>query len=163
MALLYTPRVGEVVECDFGEFIQPQINPKYNGLIPNEIRKQRMVVVLNGKLPNGCCLVVPISSTGNKNSLDRGFHVYLPPALFAVTSFYDQRDRWAVAECTTHVSKERLFQIKNKGAPIPTFLPNDTVTAIQKAVIKTISASVLLAPAPVQPAPAPALPLEGVK
>jgi len=160
MALTYSPRVGEVLECDFGEFIQPPIMPKYNGLIPNEIRKQRMVVVLNGKLPNGCCLVVPISSTGNQNSLARGFHVHLPTNLFSVTSFYDQRDRWAVAECTTHVSKERLFQIKEKGAPIATYLPNDIVTAVQKAVIKTISAAVLLAPAP---APAPVEPVPAAK
>lgn len=157
MALTYTPKVGEVLECDFGDFLQPPIRPVYNALMPPEIRKRRMVVVLNGRLPNGCTLVVPISSSGNANAVQRGIHVLLPTQLFTVTSFYDKRDRWALAECITHVSKDRLSQIKEKGAPIPTYLPRDKVTEIQKAVIKTISAAALLAPAqPVQPAPAPA-------
>lgn len=146
MALTYTPKVGEVLECDFGEFLQPPPNPVYDGLISPEIRKRRMVVVLNGRLPNGCTLVVPISSSFNSNAVQRGIHVFLEQALFTATSFYDQRDRWALAECITHVSKDRLSQIKERGAPIPTFLPRDKVTAIQKAIIKTIAASALLAP-----------------
>jgi len=152
MALTYTPKVGEVLECDFGEFLQPAIKPVYNALMPPEIRKRRMVVVLNGRLPNGCTLVVPISSSGNKNAVDRGMHVHLATELFAVTSFYDKRERWALAECITHVSKDRLSQIKERGAPIPTYLPREKVTEIQKAVIKTISATGLLAhDAPVKP------------
>lgn len=146
MALTYTPKVGEVLECNFGEFLQPPLNPVYDGLISPEIRKRRMVVVLNGRLPNGCTLVVPISSHLNPNAVQRGIHVLLEQALFTVTSFYDQRDRWALAECITHVSKDRLSQIKDRGARIPTFLPRDKVTAIQKAIIKTIAASALLAP-----------------
>lgn len=158
MALTYTPKVGEVLECDFGEFINPPLNPPYDGLMSPEIRKKRMVVVLNGRLPNGCTLVVPISSSGNPNAVQRGIHVPLEPALFAVTSFYDTRERWALAECITHVSKDRLNQIKERGAPIPTYLPPGKVTAIQRAVIKTMAASSLLAPAPavVPAAPAPA-------
>ncbi|GFZ69074.1 hypothetical protein PSE10B_55960 [Pseudomonas amygdali pv. eriobotryae] len=152
MALTYTPRVGEVLECDFGEFLQPPLKPVYNGLMAPEIRKRRMVVVLNGRLPNGCTMVVPISSSGNPNAVQRGMHVFLEPALFKVTSFYDRRDRWVLAECITHVSKDRLSQIKERGAPIPTFLPREKVAAIQKAIIKTIAASGLLAPDPV-PAP----------
>lgn len=159
MALTYTPKVGEVLECEFGEFLQPAPTPRYNGLMPPEIRKRRMVVVLNGRLPNGCTLVVPISSSGNPNAVQRGVHVYLEPALFTVTSFYDKRDRWALAECITHVSKDRLNQIKDRGAPIPTFLPRDKVTAIQKAVIKTIAASGLLAPDPVPAAAAAVAPV----
>jgi len=146
MALTYTPKVGEVLECDFGEFLQPPPKPVYNGLMAPEIRKRRMVVVLNGRLPNGCTLVVPISSSLNKNAVDRGFHVPLATELFTVTSFYDRRDRWALAECITHVSKDRLSQIKERGAPIATYLPREKVTEIQKAIIKTISAVALLAP-----------------
>ncbi|WP_054096630.1 type II toxin-antitoxin system PemK/MazF family toxin [Pseudomonas syringae group genomosp. 3] len=154
MALTYTPKVGEVLECDFGDFVKPPLKPVYNGLMTPEIRKRRMVVVLNGRLPNGCTMVVPISSSGNPNAVQRGMHVFLDPAFFTITSFYDKRDRWALAECITHVSKDRLSQIKDRGAPIPTFLPRDKVTAIQKAVIKAIAASVLLAPDPtIVPAP----------
>lgn len=146
MALTYTPKVGEILECDFGEFLQPPPKPIYDGLMSPEIRKRRMVVVLNGRLPNGCTLVVPISSSGNANAVQRGMHVFLEPDLFTITSFYDKRDRWALAECITHVSKDRLSQIKNRGVPIPTFLPRDKVAAIQRAVIKTIAATALLAP-----------------
>lgn len=159
MALNYTPKVGEVLECDFGEFLVPPLQPIFNALVPPEIRKRRMVLVLNGRLPNGCTLVVPISSTNNPNAVQRGIHVNLPPALFTVTNFYDARDRWALAECITHVSKDRLFQIKDRGVPIPTHLPRDKVTEVQKAVIKTMSAASLLTPAPpaaAQPAHAPA-------
>ncbi len=148
MALKYTPKVGEVLECEFGEFgelLERPPNPVYNGLIRPEIRKRRMVVVLNGRLPNGCTLVVPISSSRNPNAVERGMHVPLEQALFTVTSFYDQRERWALAECITHVSKNRLSQIKDRGAPIQSYLPRDVVTAIQKAIIKTIAASTLLA------------------
>ncbi|WP_322360121.1 hypothetical protein [Pseudomonas sichuanensis] len=65
MALTYTPKVGEVLECDFGDFMQPPVVPAVNALMPPEIRKRPLVVVLNGKLPNGGTLVVPISSCGN--------------------------------------------------------------------------------------------------
>lgn len=146
MALTYTPKVGEVLECDFGEFLQPPIHPIYNGLIPPEIRKRRMVVVLNGRLPNGCVLVVPISSKENKNAADRGIHLFLPTDLFPVTGFYDKRDRWALAECITHVSKDRLNRIKERGMPMATYLPREQVAKIQKAIIKTISAAGLLGP-----------------
>jgi len=133
--------------------MQPPVVPAVNALMPPEIRKRRLVVVLNGKLPNGGTLVVPISSSGNPGAVSRGVHVLLTTDLFPVTSFYDKCDRWALAECITHVSKSRLSQIRDKGKPMPTYLPRDKVADVQKAVVKTISASVLLAPA--QPVAAP--------
>ena len=137
MTLAYSPKVGEVLECDFGDFVTPPLNPIFNGLISPEMRKKRMVIVLNGKLPNGCCLVIPISSSGDANSVQRGFHVYLPPALL--------QHRWAIAECVTHVSKQRLNQIQDNGAVVTNMIPRDFVTQIQKAVIKTLSAATLIA------------------
>lgn len=153
MALTYTPKVGEVLECDFGDFMTPPVIPAVNALMRPEIRKRRLVVVLNGRLPNGCTLVVPISSSGNQDAVRRGVHVLLTTNFFPVTHFYDQRDRWALAECITHVSKDRLRQIRDKGQAIPVHLPRDKVAEVQKAVVKTISASVLLGPA--QPVAAP--------
>ncbi len=144
MALKYTPKVGEVLECDFGEFLSPPPKPIHDGLIPPEIRKRRLAIVLNGRLPNGCVLVVPVSSSENTNAEIRGFHIRLATELFPVTSFYDERERWALAECITHVSKSRLSQIKERGVPLPSYLPREKVAEIQKAVIKTISASALL-------------------
>ncbi|KAA8686775.1 hypothetical protein F4W67_29200 [Pseudomonas caricapapayae] len=61
MALTYTPKVGEVLECDFGDFIQPPLKPVYYGLMTPEIRKRRMVLVLNGRLPKDSPNKLPIS------------------------------------------------------------------------------------------------------
>lgn len=146
MAITFTPSVGELIECDFGEFLTPPPNPIFNGLIAPEIVKKRLVVVLNGRLPNECVLVVPISSSGNANAVTRGFHVHLPTELITVTKFYDRRDRWAIADCMTHVSKKRLFPIWNGPTLVKDYLPREVVTAIQKAAIKSLSASALLAP-----------------
>nr|CRY96832.1 hypothetical protein [uncultured prokaryote] len=146
MAITFTPNVGELIECDFGEFLTPPPNPIFDGIISPEIIKKRLVVVLNGRLPNECVLVVPISSSGNPNAVTRGFHVHLPTKLITVTKFYDRRDRWAIADCMTHVSKKRLFPIWNGPTLVKDYLPREVVTAIQKAAIKSLSASALLAP-----------------
>lgn len=155
MSLRYTPSVGEVLECNFGDFppMEPITSiddevilppPDFDRVMSPEIRKRRMVVVMNGRMPNGCVLVVPISSSGNIDAVNRGIHVALNQELFTVTHFYDERERWALAECITHVSKARLFQIKDRGAPLKTRLPRNIVMDIQKAVIKTISAQNLI-------------------
>lgn len=143
MAIAYSPRVGEILECDFGEFMVPPLRPIFNGIISPEIRKRRLCIVLNGKLPNGCVLVVPVSSSGNANAVQRGIHVLLPQGLINVTNFYDNRDRWAIAECVGSVSKQRLFKLPQGAAGNA---PRDFVELIQRAVIKTVSASSLLAP-----------------
>lgn len=151
MSLNYKPKVGEVVECDFGDFLDPPPTPPNNGLMRPEIRKRRMVVVLNGRLPNGCVLVVPISSSEHPDALHRGLHVPLEPNLFTVTSFYDRRDRWALAECITHVSKDRLHKIRAAGgAPVNSYLPREKVATIQRAVIKAMSAACLLPRQPIK-------------
>ena len=75
-----------------------------------------MVVVLNGNLDGQACAVVPISSS---DADDKGFsakyHVPLPQEHFVVTSHYDIRDRWALADRIAVVSKERLFYIRGGG------------------------------------------------
>lgn len=164
MAITFSPAVGEVLECDFGDFMNPPLNPIFNGLISPEIVKKRMVVILNGRLPNECCLVIPVSSAGNnQSSVDRGFHVHLPPNLFTITRFYDRRDRWAISECMTHVSKKRLFAIRNGSAVVKDILPREVVTKIQKAAIKSLNGSALIAPAAPAVEPKPALEAVGAK
>lgn len=90
MAISYAPKVGEVLECNFGTYkkdngVADERN-YYDGRIPPEMIKSRMVVVLNGKLGRGC-LVVAISSTEFRSSIRDGVHVPLPPDLFRVTDF----------------------------------------------------------------------------
>lgn len=144
----YSPKVGEVLECDFGQFQydprdQKPVMNNYDGRIPPEIVKKRMVVVLNGKLDSGC-LVVPISSTKNLGGISKGLHVLLEPGNFRVTNFYDNRDRWAKTDLMQMVSRHRLYKLMDNGQRFDHYLNRDEVTKIQLAVIKAISASSLL-------------------
>lgn len=144
----YSPKVGEVLECDFGQFqydpaTQHPVMGNYDGRIPPEIVKKRMVIVLNGKLDNGC-LVVPISSTKNLGFIAKGFHVPLDPANFRVTGFYDRRERWAKTDLIQMVSRQRLYKLRDNELRFDHHLPRDVVTQVQLAVIKAISASSLI-------------------
>ena len=144
----YSPKVGEVLECDFGQF---QLDPvtqspamnNYDGRIPPEIVKKRMVIVLNGKLDSGC-LDIPLSSTKNLNGNSKGLHILLDPAHFRVTNFYDRRDRWAKTDLVQMVSRQRLYKLMDNGQRFDHYLPRDVVTQVQLAVIKAISASSLI-------------------
>lgn len=141
MAITYAPKVGEVLECNFGEYVTDERN--FDGHISPEMRKKRMVVVLNGKLGGGC-LVVPISSTQGIGSVQRGIHVHIPANSFKVTGFYDVRDRWAKADTVQYVSRKRLFKMRDGYNRFDLYLPRDVVTSVQIAVIKAISAGALL-------------------
>ncbi len=144
----YSPKVGEVLECDFGQFqydpeTQRPLTDNYNGRIPPEIVKKRMIIVLNGKLDSGC-LVVPISSTRNLGGISKGLHVPIEPNNFRVTNFYDMRDRWAKTDLIQMVSRQRLYKLMDNGQRFDHYLSREIVTQVQLAVIKAISASTLL-------------------
>jgi uncharacterized protein YifN (PemK superfamily) len=142
MAIRHRPKVGEILECDFGQWAEP---PSFDGHIKPEMRKRRMVVVLNGNLDGQACAVVPISSS---DADDKGFsakyHVPLPQEHFVVTSHYDIRDRWALADRIAVVSRERLFYIKGVSGKPALKLPPSLVSEIQIAVIGAINAKSLL-------------------
>jgi uncharacterized protein YifN (PemK superfamily) len=144
----YSPKVGEVLECDFGQFqydqaTQSPVMDNYDGRIPPEIVKKRMVIVLNGKLNSGC-LVVPISSTKNIGLITQGLHVPLDSANFKVTNFYDRRERWAKTDLIQMVSRQRLYKLMDNGQRVDHFLPREVVTQVQLAVLKAINASSLI-------------------
>lgn len=144
----YSPKVGEVLECDFGKFqynpeTQETIMDNYDGRIPPEIVKRRMVIVLNGKLDSGC-LVVPISSTQNLGGISKGLHVPIEPHNFKITNFYDMRERWAKTDLIQMVSKKRLYKLMDNGQRFDHHLPREVVTQVQLAVIKAVSATALL-------------------
>jgi uncharacterized protein YifN (PemK superfamily) len=149
MAITYRPKAGEILECTYGNF---KVNENgdidktnFVGRIPPEMVKNRLVVVLNGKL-GGSCLVVPISSKLDQGAINQGRHVLLEPALFDLrNSFYDKRDRWAKAELIQPVSNMRLFKLKDdNGHRYAAYLSRPTVELIQRSVIKSISATVLI-------------------
>lgn len=142
MAIKHRPKVGEILECDFGQWSQP---PFFDGHIKPEMRKRRMVVILNGNLDGRACIVVPISST---NAVTKGFsakhHILLKQQYFEITDYYDTRDRWALADRVSVVSCDRLFYVKDKSIKVDLKLPRDLVTQIQIAVISAINAKSLL-------------------
>lgn len=144
----YSPKVGEVLECNFGLFsycpeTQRPLDNNFNGRIPPEIVKKRMVIVLNGKLDTGC-LVVPISSTRNLNGISKGLHVPLDPDNFRVTDFYDRRERWAKTDLIQMVSRQRLYKLMDNGQRFDHYLSREVVTQIQLSVISAINATSLI-------------------
>lgn len=72
MAINFSPKVGEILECNFGSYPVSQNGPfsttYYDGRIPPEMIKNRLVVVLNGKINGNACIVVPLSTTRDQTS-----------------------------------------------------------------------------------------------
>jgi uncharacterized protein YifN (PemK superfamily) len=149
MSINYHPKTGAILECEFGDFKVDESgvvdNTYFDGHVPPEMVKNRLVVVLNGKL-GGSCLVVPISSKQHLGSIAQGRHVLLKNELFDLRDdFYDDRDRWAKAELIQPVSRFRLFRLKDgTGGRYSPHLDRDSVELIQRSVIKSISAMALL-------------------
>lgn len=138
----HRPKVGEILECDFGQWAEP---PSFDGHIKPEMRKRRLVLVLNGNLDGRVCLVVPISSSdADDKGFSRKYHVELPTDFFAVTDRYDTRKRWALADRITVVSRERLFYVMDKAVKLNLHLSRELVSMIQTQVIFAINARQLL-------------------
>lgn len=140
MAIKHRPKVGELLECDFGVWADPET---VNGHIKPEMIKRRLVVVLNGDIDRQSAIVVPISSTKAYGRLAT-YHEYLSSDLIQETAFYEKRDRWAKAEHTHFVSTKRLYYIFDKGKKLSQKLPNDVVAEIQKKVLIAVSGKRIL-------------------
>ena len=143
MAINHRPRVGELLECDFGQWQQIEKKPDYNKHLEPEMRKRRMVVVLNANLDGKSALVVPISSTKSYGR-QANYHHFIDTNLIKVTDFYDKRDRWALGEHSKVVSFTRLHYIFDGAIKLNQTLPSDVVTQIQLKVIKAINAQRIL-------------------
>lgn len=140
MAIKHRPKVGELLECDFGQWSESE---NVNGHIPPEMRKRRLVVVLNGDIDGHSAIVVPISSTKAHGRLST-FHEYISPDLIQETEFYEKRDRWAKTEHSRFVSTKRLHYIFGNGQKLSQRLPNEIITAIQKKVLIAVSGKQIL-------------------
>lgn len=140
MAIKHRPKVGELLECDFGQWAAPET---VNGHIPPEMRKRRLVVVLNGDLDGQSAVVVPISS---KKAFGRlaTFHQYISPDLIQETEFYEKIDRWAKAEHCRFVSTKRLHYVFGNQQKLSQYLPRELVTEIQKKVLVAVSGKQIL-------------------
>lgn len=146
MAITYKPKVGEILECKFGNFKGTPGNmdlPNFDGRIPPEMVKKRMVVVINPSLWGGV-MVVPISSSPNPDGINRGWHVPLSDRYFKETNFYDKRDRWAKCDFMQFASRARLNRLHDGKHWFKQCLPRHEVTNIQLSIIKLINATSLL-------------------
>lgn len=143
MAIKHRPRVGEILECDFGQWQTIKKKPDFDKHLEPEMRKRRMVIVLNANLDGKSALVVPISSTKSYGR-QANYHHLIDTNLIAVTDFYDKRDRWALAEHAKVVSLTRLHYIFDRDIKLNQTLPPDVVTEIQLKVIKAINAQRIL-------------------
>lgn len=116
MAINFSPKVGEIQECNFGNYPVIQngqfSTTYYDGRIPPEMIKNRLVVVLNGKI-NGL-------------------------------QFFDQQIRWAKADLVQQVSRNRLNRARTYRGYLNQCLPHELVADIQRAVIKSINAISLI-------------------
>lgn len=140
MPIKHRPKVGELLECDFGKWADPE---SVNGHIDPEMRKRRLVVVLNGDIDGKSAVIVPISSTKSYGRLAT-FHCSLAPELIQITDFYESRERWAKAEHARLVSTKRLHYIYDKGQKLNQKLPDDVITKIQKKVLIAVSGKRIL-------------------
>jgi uncharacterized protein YifN (PemK superfamily) len=147
MTINFTPKVGQILECDYGDYKldasnQCVIHPDNH--IPPEMIKNRLVVVLNGRLSQKSCIVVPLSTTFDFQKTGRGIHVEIPEAEIPDLSFFGSQVRWAKADLLQQVSIERLNRPKTNRGHVVVILSYGMVNKIQHAVIKTINASSLL-------------------
>jgi len=150
MPIKYYPKTGEVLICDFGpDFVRTLAQEidrsklTSSGRLPPEMVKERLVVVLNGKMAEGC-MVVPLSST-KPSDVTSGLNVLVDKTMIAAHSFFTSKDRWASGDQIQQASKLRLRTFHPNPAQRPV-LPFNLVREIQRAVIKSLRAGDLLAP-----------------
>jgi len=147
MPINFSPKVGQILECNYGEYTldmngEPTNAPDHH--IPPEMIKNRLVVVLNGKVSGSSCVVVPLSTTYDSQKTFKGLHVEIPLEEIPSLRFFDQSVRGAKADMVQQVSKLRLNRPRTDRGHDESKFSVNSVENIQRAVIKAISASRLL-------------------
>lgn len=159
MPLGYKPKVGEIVHCEFGRFFDTDGDRiedndlsavdyrNFDGRIPPEIIKRRLVLILNPKLSGGA-LIVPISASEDSDSYTKEkYHVSFPYEPLRFTT-YEDKPRWAKANLVQMVSNQRLARLvrASNKTHIQTVAKPELVESVQRAVIDAINAKRLLPP-----------------
>lgn len=148
MPINFSPKVGEILECNFGSYPLgadgKPVTTFWDGHLPPEMVKNRLVIVLNGKINGNACIIVPLSSTCDRDKLQRGMHVEIGEAVIEECRFFSQRTRWAKADLVQQVSRYRLNRARTDRGYLNQCLARELVAEIQKAVIKSINASWML-------------------
>lgn len=148
MALNFSPKVGEILECNFGNYPVGQdgqiVTNFYDGRIPPEMIKNRLVVVLNGKINGNACIVVPLSTTCDRDKLNRGMHVEIAIDAIQDLQFFERQIRWAKSDLVQQVSRRRLNRARTCRGYLNQCLPREIVADIQRAIIRSINAISLI-------------------
>jgi uncharacterized protein YifN (PemK superfamily) len=150
MAINFTPKTGQVLECDFGQFGEsgtwPLARPDVNRRLPPEMVKNRLVIVLNGRLSRQSCIVVPLSTSLDRAKAGAGMHVEVAARLIPTFDYFERSKRWAKADCVHTVSKLRLRVPATNGIPAEWVVESDLLRRIQRAAVTAMNASSLLIP-----------------
>jgi uncharacterized protein YifN (PemK superfamily) len=150
MAISFTPKVGQVLQCQFGQFggapAQLQGPPDFNRRIPPEMVKNRLVIVLNGRLSRHSCIVVPLSRSQDLSKTSAGVHVEIASDAICLLDYFTPCRRWAKADCIQTVSNRRLLPPNDATGSVEWVVDAQVVRRIQRAAIKAMNASALLIP-----------------
>jgi uncharacterized protein YifN (PemK superfamily) len=145
MSINFTPNVGQILECDFGEYTIDMVtgskihHPDHH--LPPEMIKNRLVLVLNGKVSGTSCIVVPLSTTHDITKTFKGWHVEIAWDEIPDLIYFGAQIRWAKADMVQQVSKLRLNRPRTKRGHIAIMLSSDRVGDIQRAAIKAMNAN----------------------
>ncbi|MEY4922807.1 MAG: hypothetical protein RLY17_1524 [Pseudomonadota bacterium] len=150
MSINFSPKVGAILECNYGNHPVGQdgavITNFYDGHLPPEMVKNRLVVVLNGKISGSSCIIVPLSTTRDQDKLNRGLHVEIAEDVIDDLHFFTQHVRCAKADLVQQVSRYRLNKARTTRGYLDQCLPREIMSDIQLAVIKSVNAAWLLKP-----------------
>lgn len=148
MAIRFEPKVGQVLECNYGDYCLEMIHgatSRFDYRLKPEMVKNRLVVVINGKIDSNACIVVPLSTTKDIRKLAKGWHVEVCAQLIPDLPYFKQQIRWAKADLVSQVSRDRLFKprVIERGH-LDQVLQCDIVELIQRAAVKAMNAGSLL-------------------
>lgn len=146
MSINFKPKVGQILDCNYGHYprdFQGSIIPdRVDAHMPPEMIKHRLVIVLNGKLNDNSSIVVPLSTTKNELKISKGIHIQLDSGVIADLKHFHPKTCWAKCDLVQTVSNNRLNRpmLVERGR-LTQRIPNQMVTLIQIAVIRSINAT----------------------
>jgi len=108
--------------------------------------KNRLVIVLNGRLSRQSCIVVPLSSSQDLSKTGAGVHVEIDAAAICAFDYFARCRRWAKADCVHTVSNRRLRLPTQANDPVEAVVELALVRRIQRAAMIALNASALLVP-----------------
>lgn len=144
MPINFSPEVGQILECNFGEYTidsttgLPIGHPDHH--LPPEMIKNRLVVVLNGKVSPTSCIVVPLSTTHDLQKTLKGWHIEIADSEIPDLVYFGACTRWAKADTVEQVSRLRLNRPRTVRGHPSIKLGFERVGDIQRAVVKAINA-----------------------